>query len=129
MELYPTLHRLVWGDKQDELEEALLLQPDCSKPDSDGLPPIDRKYRGVSPLGLACQLGRYKCAQVLLNYGASCYEASTLGFLPFQDANGYGDRELMRLLFTARHEQLQLQWAKREALLHQILCLVTIRSA
>jgi hypothetical protein len=140
MELNPIIHQLVWDNLPEDLDKFLV--KNAASPDNQqpvfGAPPtpndepstdilvpmIDKKFRGITALGLACQLGRYECAKVLLKHEASCYEASDIGFLPFQDANGYGDRDLMKLLFLARHEQLQKQWAKREALLHQVLCMV-----
>jgi len=138
MELNPILHQLVADNLPQDLDELLRKTgsttseqlvyeaPPSSAAESidSSLPFIDRKFRGVTALGLACQLCRYECTEVLLKHGASCYEASDIGFRPFQDANGFGDRDLMRLLFTVRHEQLQEQWAKREAQLHQVLCLV-----
>lgn len=139
MELNPILHQLVWDNLPGDLETLLSNSDDAQAlvngplptpsahpqggDDDSQLPFIDRKFRGITALGLACQLGRTECAQVLLEHGASCYEASAIGFMPFQDANGWGERELMRLLFRARHSQLQDQWAKREALLHQVLCM------
>lgn len=143
MELNPILHQLVWDDLPKDLDELLIKT--ASNPDQQlvygapmtpigsphldsSIPIIDRKFRGITALGLACQLGRLECAKILLKHEASCYEASEIGFLPFQDANGYGDRELMKLMFTARHEQLQKQWEKRESLLHQVLCMVSYYS-
>lgn len=139
MELNPILHQLVWDNLPEDLDKLLVkiasnpddqlvfgapLTPNDESSIDNLVPIIDKKFRGITALGLACQLGRYECVKVLLKHEASCYEASDIGFLPFQDANGYGDRELIKLLFTARHEQLQKQWAKREALLHQVLCMV-----
>lgn len=139
MELNPILHQLVWDNLPGDLDNLLTSSKDnplvygapptpgssAAASNDSSIPFIDRKFRGITALGLACQLGRLECSQVLLRHGASCYEASAIGFMPFQDANGYGDRDLMKLLFTARHEQIQTQWAKREAMLHQVLCLVT----
>lgn len=115
----PILHQLVWDDMPEDLQAYL----EDHREDLAEL--IDKPFRGITALGLACQLGRIECARVLLETGgASCYERSELGFFPPQDANGYGSRELMKVLFRSRQEQLHKQWRVREAALHQALCLV-----
>lgn len=118
LDLTPVLHLLVWDDQPEDLREYLVGHPGVSEI-------IDRPFRGVTALGLACQLGRTACARVLLEEGgASCFVPSALGFVPAQDANAYGDRELVKLLFGARQRQLAKQWKVREAAVHHALCLV-----
>lgn len=147
-EINPILHQFVWDDMAEDMEAWLAANR--SRPrnqsvislgvvDSEGegdegqsddqskvvseVPFIDAKYRGLTALGLACQLGRRECAAVLLRYGAGSFVGSELGFYPAQEANGLGDRDLMRIMFQARQDELKRQWAKRQASLHSVLCL------
>lgn len=126
----PVLHQLVWDDRPADLQSVLdkaAERPSGREAPSNAdaaLPFVDQLFRGITALGLACQLGRRECVAVLLEHGASCFVSSELGFLPFQEANAYGDRALLQLLFTARQAQLREQWAKRQAQLHQVLCMV-----
>ena len=128
----PVLHQLVWDDCPADLQAVLSkaaerpLGHETPSKAGAALPFVDQLFRGITALGLACQLGRRECVVVLLEHGASCFVSSELGFLPFQEANAYGDRALLQLLFTARQAQLREQWAKRQAQLHQVLCMVEL---
>jgi hypothetical protein len=107
---YAQLHKLVWLDKPKELEETVQGLKDSADPDSlntISMLPINSRYRGVTPLLLAVQLGRGKCVKVLLDNGASCLVASNTGFYPLSEAISYGDRDLLREVIKARLSELR----------------------
>ena len=65
-------------------------------------------------MSLAAQLGRKECVKVLLDHWADTLVSSELSYYPLQEATGYGDRELMRMILLRRHAQIQQLWKIRQ---------------
>lgn len=118
------LHRLVWEDNPEELRRTLLQYQDHYTHDEKtgaAIPFSDTRFRGTTALGLAAQLGRKGCINVLLEHWADTLEFSDLGYLPLQEATSLGDRDMMRSLLLRRHEQLQQLWKIRQPALSEAL--------
>lgn len=110
------LHEMVWDDEPGKLEEFLAKNRDATMKDSKGetIPLLDGHYRGTTALGLAAQLGRRHCIEVLLANWADTLQSSSIGYFPLQEATAYGDRDIMRMILLRRHEQLRQLWKMRQ---------------
>lgn len=123
------LHRLVWKDDPVALRKAIKENEHLSLWDIDDptllVPIIDCKWRGVTPLILAIQLGRTRCITVLLDLWADCLGRSSIGggngvgktgFTPLQEAVSYGDRDIIKAVLERRHCERLQQWLIKEPL-------------
>lgn len=110
------LHRLVWEDRAEELDQVITQHLDATiaDPKYGHIPLVDMRFRGSTALGLAAQLGRQRCVEVLLKHWADTLLASDIGYYPLQEATSLGDREIMRLLLLRRHEQMRQIWKVRQ---------------
>ena len=140
------IHRLVWFDDYDTLDVYLTdilkekrgeEEKEKNEPsgrtnsfetdksigniNSNETSPIDRKFRGLSPIHLAVQLGYSECVKILIKHGADMLCTTDLGFLPLQEATSLGDRELMKELLLKRHEQIRNYVYKRQPHLYQVV--------
>lgn len=135
------IHRLVWFDDHETLDAYLtdILKESEEKggterPNSfetdpkigninsdDSTSPIDKKFRGLTPIHLAIQLGHSECVKVLVNHGADMLCTSDLGFLPLQEATSLGDRDMMKELLLKRHEQIRDYVYKRQPHLYEVV--------
>lgn len=114
--LLKQLHELVWDDRPEQLEEFLVEHRDVTVKDAKGetISLIDGHYRGTTALGLAAQLGRRRCIEVLLANWADTLQSSSIGYFPLQEATSHGDRDMMRMILLRRHEQLRQLWKMRQ---------------
>lgn len=119
---------LVWDDKPDELDRVLVAQADKTVLDAKHghVPLIDAKYRGNTALGLAVQLGRRECIEVLLRHQADTLLASDSGYYPLQEAASFGDRDIIQSLLLRRHDQMRQLWKVRQPFLANALHSVSI---
>ncbi|PJF20137.1 hypothetical protein PSACC_00044 [Paramicrosporidium saccamoebae] len=110
------LHRLIWHNDAEKLDEALKTSSNVKILDEkEGhVAFIDGKYRGTTALGLAAQLGHGECIKVLLKHWADTLTSSAIGYYPLQEATSLGDRDIMRMLLLRRHEQLRQIWRVRQ---------------
>lgn len=118
------LHKFVWLNKADELKDHLSKLKCSVDPDTlntISMLPINSRYRGITPLSLAVMLGHKDCARVLIENGASCLVATTSGFYPLSEAISYGDRELLRMVISARLKELRDMVQHRNPKLQQSL--------
>lgn len=138
------IHRLVWFNDHETLDAYLtdILKdkndgnefgegngpPNSFETDksigninSDSTSPINRKFRGLTPIHLAIQLGHSECVKVLTKHGADMLCTSDLGFLPLQEATSLGDREMMKELLLKRHEQIRDYVYKRQPHLYEVV--------
>ena len=135
------IHRLVWFNDHETLDtylndlniDAKVLDDNILEHDpftneqtmgdinSTGTNPINVKFRGLTPIHLAIQLGFKECVKILLKHGADMLCYSDLGFLPLQEATSLGDREMMKDLLLKRHEQIREYVYRRQPHLYQVV--------
>ena len=129
------LHRLVWFDDDEGLDAYLAEKNSSSHAEQPSsthdtsfaaasnatVRIIDRKFRGMTPLHLAIQLGHMKSFEVLLKHGADTLIGTDLGFMPLQEATSIGDREMMRRLLIQQHEQIRGIVKQRQPKVYEIM--------
>ncbi|KAJ3036748.1 hypothetical protein HDV00_002410 [Rhizophlyctis rosea] len=98
--LFP-LHNAILRDDQPLLKTLL-----ATSTPSEPCPQLRVLCRGQTPLTLAITLGRHACTRILLDAGASVLLKNAEGWSPFQEATSYGNRDIMRMLFRMRYEEL-----------------------
>lgn len=90
------LHRLVWDNKFQELDD-LLKKKASDKEELD--------TRGRTPLMLAVTLGHLESTRVLLRYGTNVNVINSSGWTVVQEAVATGDPELLQLVLERRDRQ------------------------
>lgn len=124
------VHELIWKDRPEELKRCLQEKSKDSMGDYKTLKeyqearqnlPVNRMFRGQTPLTLAVQLGRKECVQILLEFDADTTTPTALGFYALQEAISYGDREMTGWIMRKRYEQIQAMIKKRTPYLEQNL--------
>ncbi|KAJ3276372.1 Mitochondrial distribution and morphology protein 31, mitochondrial precursor [Terramyces sp. JEL0728] len=88
------LHRLVYKNDPAELQKALGEAKD-----------VNILHRGQTPLTLAITLGYKDCVKTLLDFGCSTLVPNEFGWMPFQEATSYGNRDIMRMVYLAKREE------------------------
>lgn len=82
---------------------------------------INGKYRGKTPLTLACELGHLEIVDILLVEDADTLLTSQDGYYPLQEATSFGNRELIRKVLIKRHEQIRRMWLIHQPFLYNAL--------
>jgi hypothetical protein len=109
------VHECIWLDQPGRLEQLLREHPDRADR-TQGIKAfhgarqrqlVNRLYRGQTPLGLAAELDRGRCIQVLLAHDADTTIPSALGFYPFQEAVSCGQRDTCLQIVHKRYWQVR----------------------
>eukprot|EP00979_Chaetoceros_neogracilis_P014180 scaffold4476_cov293-Chaetoceros_neogracile.AAC.3 len=88
---YP-LHDIIhYGDYQDVLQ-YLINHPTCDVNGGDDTPDV------MSPLSLACNLGKIECVEILLDYGATFTNEDAFDQTPLMHASYWGHDDIAQLL-------------------------------
>lgn len=101
---------------QDDVHRLKELLHTC-KPD---IPPL--LFRGHSTLSFAITLGRKDCIEVILDSGTASLLAKNSGqWSPFNEAVSLGDRDIIRMVYLSRRQEMADWFEEKGAKLLQDL--------